>query len=89
MAIDTYTTPTATDNVDVSPTVICSPLSGSADFDIVGDTTVTCTSTDKSGNTGNCSFVVTVTAGNDTTLLFNIVYPWDMGYKSIVNVPKR
>ena len=89
MAVETYTTPAATDNVDTSLSVTCSPVSGHTDFDTEGITTVTCMSTDTSANTGTCTFVVTVTGGNDTTLRFNIVYPWNMGYKSIVNVHKR
>ena len=52
-------TVTATDDVDPNPTVTCTPASGSA-FRI-GDTTVTCTATDKAGNTGTASFAVTVT----------------------------
>ena len=49
---------TATDNCDPSPTVTCSPASGSG-FPI-GTTTVTCTATDASGNSSlPCSFTVT------------------------------
>jgi len=50
---------TATDVVDPSPVVTCSPASGST-FDI-GTTTVTCTATDSAGNTATASFEVTVT----------------------------
>jgi hypothetical protein len=39
-------------------TISCSPPSGS--FFPLGTTTVTCTATDENGNTGNCSFNVTV-----------------------------
>jgi hypothetical protein len=39
-------------------TVACVPPSGS--FFPVGDTTVTCTATDTAGNTGTCTFTVTV-----------------------------
>jgi probable HAF family extracellular repeat protein len=48
----------ATDNVDPSPVVECSPASGTV-FP-VGNTTVTCTATDASGNHASASFVVTV-----------------------------
>ncbi|MEW6127478.1 MAG: HYR domain-containing protein [Acidobacteriota bacterium] len=60
-AVVTYTTPTASDNCG-TPTVICSPASGSTFAQ--GTTTVTCTATDGGNNTANCSFTVTV---NDTT----------------------
>src|SRR5205809_7108392 len=49
---------TATDNVDPSPTVRCSPPSGSIFH--IGITTVTCTATDRAGNVGSGSFLVTV-----------------------------
>ncbi len=49
---------TATDNVDPSPTVRCSPPSGS--IFRIGITTVTCTATDHAGNVGSGSFLVTV-----------------------------
>lgn len=55
-------TATATDNVDPSPVVVCSPASGST-FPL-GATTVICTATDSSGNTATGSFVITV---QDTT----------------------
>jgi hypothetical protein len=58
----TYTSPTATDTVDPSPTVSCSPTSGST-FPLA-TTTVTCTATDASGNHSSASFHVTV---HDTT----------------------
>ena len=57
-ALVTWTDPTATDVVDASPTVVCAPASGSG-FSM-GQTTVTCTATDDSGNTDTASFVVTV-----------------------------
>src|SRR5205085_2079336 len=53
----TYTTPTASDNC-AGATVRCTPASGTA-FP-VGTTTVTCTATDASNNTAQCSFTVTV-----------------------------
>jgi hypothetical protein len=54
-----YTLPTASDVVDPSPSVACSPASGS--FLAVGPTPVTCTATDASGHSTSASFVVTVT----------------------------
>ena len=70
-----FTDPTATDNVDASPFVTCSALSGSVFA--LGDTTVDCTSTDVALNVGTCSFVVTVegeekTLGKSSTLQFNL-----------------
>ena len=56
----TYTV-TATDGCDGPLTPTCDPVSGSS-FP-KGVTTVTCTATDSSKNTGSCSFTVTV---NDT-----------------------
>jgi hypothetical protein len=53
-----YTPPTATDDTDPSPLVLCAPASGSL-FPI-GSTTVTCTATDASGNSTQKSFTVTV-----------------------------
>jgi hypothetical protein len=58
----TYTAPTADDAVYGSVDVGCLPASGSQ-FDL-GDTTVTCTATDGSGNTQTSTFKVTVA---DTT----------------------
>jgi alpha-D-ribose 1-methylphosphonate 5-triphosphate synthase subunit PhnG len=53
----TYTV-TATDDLDPSPTLTCTPLSGGA-FPI-GDTTVACTTTDAAGNVATASFSVHV-----------------------------
>jgi Tol biopolymer transport system component len=50
--------PTASDDHDPSPSVSCSPVSGSL-FPI-GDTTVDCTATDTAGNVGTGSFTVHV-----------------------------
>jgi hypothetical protein len=50
---------TATDRVDSSPRVSCSPPSGS--LFLVQTTTVTCTAADASGNATSKSFHVTVT----------------------------
>ena len=54
------------DNVDVEPNVTCSHTSN--DTFLIGNTTVTCTSTDNAGNTGTCSFIITV-IGKDITRL--------------------
>lgn len=55
----TYTAPTASDVVDSSPSVGCSPASGTTIP--VGDTTVTCTATDASGNSTSATFQAHVT----------------------------
>ncbi|XP_072025139.1 uncharacterized protein [Amphiura filiformis] len=58
----TYTTPGATDNVDGAisvQSVSCSPMSGST-FDVDETTTATCTVSDTAGNTGSCTFTVSV-----------------------------
>ncbi|XP_070549873.1 hyalin-like [Ptychodera flava] len=52
----------ATDNSGTNPSVSCTPSSGSTFAS--GDATVTCSATDASGNTGSCTFSVTV---QDTT----------------------
>jgi hypothetical protein len=54
-----FETPSADDIVDASPTVTCSPESGSH-FD-VGTTTVACTASDASGNQRDGRFLVSVT----------------------------
>jgi hypothetical protein len=59
-AVVTYTAPSATDIVDGAVAASCDKASGSV-FPL-GATTVTCTATDKAGNTGTESFTVTVTA---------------------------
>jgi hypothetical protein len=53
-----YTPPTATDAADSSPSVGCSPASGSTFA--VGSTDVTCTATDASGNSTSAGFTVKV-----------------------------
>lgn len=58
----TYTAPTATDAVDGVRPVSCTPASG-AMFPL-GSTTVTCSATDNSANTGTATFTVNVV---DTT----------------------
>lgn len=55
-------TATATDAVDLTPTVICDHLSGSSFPQ--GVTTVNCTATDDSGNSSSASFDVTVLGGD-------------------------
>ena len=57
-AVATYTTPGAIDTCDASPTVSCSPASGST-FP-VGTNTVTCIAYDASLNTNSCTFKITV-----------------------------
>jgi serine protease len=54
---------TATDNVDPSPTVACTPTSGSV-FPI-GTTSVSCTAHDDAGNSTSQSFTVTVLGASD------------------------
>jgi hypothetical protein len=61
-AVVAYTA-TATDNEDPSPVVTCSPASGSM-FPI-GTTTVTCKSSDASGNVSQASFLVKVKGAVD------------------------
>jgi peptidoglycan hydrolase-like protein with peptidoglycan-binding domain len=58
----TYTTPSATDYYGEADTVSCSPASGSTFA--LGTTTVTCSATNKFGNSSHSSFTVTV---QDTT----------------------
>ncbi|HEX9223377.1 MAG TPA: HYR domain-containing protein [Candidatus Acidoferrales bacterium] len=58
-ALVTYTNPTATDLVDGTDPVTCSPASG-ANFP-TGITTVTCKATDAHGNQAATAFTVTVT----------------------------
>jgi hypothetical protein len=62
----TYTV-TAVDNLDTSPTIFCSPASGST-FD-PGVTVVNCTATDNFANTSFGSFTVTVVTGPPTLTL--------------------
>ncbi len=54
-----YETPSVADVVDASPTVTCSPASGTSIP--VGTTTVTCSATDDSGNSTSDTFDVVVT----------------------------
>ena len=59
-AVVTYSAPSASDIVDGAVGASCDKASGSV-FPL-GSTTVTCTATDKAGNTGMETFTVTVTA---------------------------
>jgi len=61
-AIVEYPVPTVSDSCDPAPNLVCLPPSGSV-FPI-GDTTVTCTADDQSGNMVMCEFVVSIV---DTT----------------------
>ncbi len=61
-AVVFFSAPTATDNCDTSPTVVCVPPSGSV-FP-VGATIVACTATDDCDNSSTTTFTVTVTATN-------------------------
>jgi hypothetical protein len=53
-----YPAPIATDNCDDAPSIVCVPPSGSPFSS--GDTTVTCTATDTSGNQVSCTFTIRV-----------------------------
>ena len=53
-----YSVLNARDNSGGAPSVVCSPSSGNVFR--VGDRDVTCTATDESGNSNECSFKVTV-----------------------------
>ncbi|HNO77203.1 MAG TPA: HYR domain-containing protein [Phycisphaerae bacterium] len=65
-AVVTFTPPTATDNCDGAPTVVCDWPSGST-FPS-GTTLVTCTATDGCSNSSACDFNVTVNSSNDLTV---------------------
>ena len=78
-AVVTYSGQSATDLVDGSVPVTCSPASGSTFA--IGTTTVTCSATDAHGNTGTKSFHVTV-----TSFFSGFYQPVDMG--NVVNTVK-
>ena len=61
-AVVDYPLPGASDACESPPTVTCTPPSGS--LLPIGDTLITCTSTDAAGNSTECSFMVSVV---DTT----------------------
>jgi len=70
-AVVTFTAPTAMDNCDATPTIVCTPASGST-FPI-GATLVTCTATDDCGNSSMCNFTVTVTPTNQINVTVELV----------------
>ena len=71
-AVATWNPITATDNDGASPTLTQSHRSG--DFFPVGDTIVSYTFTDQSGNSAFCSFTVNVRIGRYTRNLFCMIY---------------
>ena len=58
VALVEYPVPTAMDDCDPAPTVVCEPPSGS--LLPPGPHVITCTATDAAGNTASCEFLVTV-----------------------------
>ena len=66
----TYTTPTATDNLDPVVAVLCAPASNT--FFPAGSTTVSCSATDIAGHTATTSFVVTVTLADDAGAMLGL-----------------
>jgi len=72
-AVATYTLPTATDLVDGSVPVNCTPVSGSTFA--IGTTAVNCTSTDSHNNTAHSAFNV------------NVTYAFTGFFKPIDNLP--
>ncbi|XP_033115250.1 hyalin-like [Anneissia japonica] len=68
----TWNDPEVTDNVDSSLSVTCSPISGLS-FS-VGSTPVICSAKDTAGNTGSCTFNVTV---KDEEIP-NVICPFDI-----------
>ena len=65
-AILDYALPSASDAVDPSPSVVCSPAPGAVAP--VGDSTVNCTASDTAGNSSSASFPVSVTFVPPTAL---------------------
>jgi hypothetical protein len=67
-ALVNYPSPTATDNQDPAPVVVCTPASGRTYA--LGSFTVNCTARDSSGNAASASFQVTVRDSTppDTTI---------------------
>jgi hypothetical protein len=72
----TYASPTATDLVDGSLPVTCTPASGST-FP-VGTTTVQCAAADTRGNTARASFRVTVTSASNDHRPPRLTVPHDL-----------
>jgi hypothetical protein len=58
MALISYPAPSASDNCDASPQIVCDPPSGS--ILPVGEHLVNCTATDGSANATSCSFTIQV-----------------------------
>jgi Concanavalin A-like lectin/glucanases superfamily/HYR domain/Secretion system C-terminal sorting domain len=56
--VNFFSAASASDYCDATPTIVYSPASGTAFA--LGNTTVTATATDDSGNTASCDFVITV-----------------------------
>jgi len=73
---------TATDDQDTSPTITCTPPSGS--FLPVGVTQVICTATDDAGNSSRCLFDVTV-----LPLRFEGFEHWSQGQAVLTPVSNR
>jgi HYR domain len=79
--------PTATDNIDGSLPVSCSPASGTK-FPANGNpTTVTCSATDTHGNTGTNSFTVTIAYIDNVAPVISGM-PGDISTTTTVNAPK-
>jgi FtsP/CotA-like multicopper oxidase with cupredoxin domain len=83
-AVVTFADPAATDDCGI-PTVVCGPPSGSV-FP-VGDTTVTCTATDSSNQTADCTFQVTVEDKEPPTIASSVAVPmlWPPNH-ALINV---
>lgn len=73
-----YTTPAASDNIDASVAVSCSPASGSV-FNL-GTTTVACSAADAAGNTAQSSFAVVVTQQVSVPTLYTAAEQADDSY---------
>jgi hypothetical protein len=73
-AVVNYTLPIATDDRDESITVTCTPVSGSTFM--LGDTTVSCSATDASGN-----------HAIDTTFTVTVNYNWNGFFQPVDNLP--
>jgi len=65
-AVVTYTLPTAIDGCDPAPLISCDSASGS--IFPTGTSLVTCTATDSSGNSTQCTFGITVNPVNEVAL---------------------